>query len=127
MTKLRKRDITNNTVIVRLGKGRKDRAIPLDHELDSILGLYCDRLAPNQRLFPITDRQIRNIIYRYRPEGYDIHPHTLRHSFAVHCLKNGMNIRNLQRILGHERITTTQIYLDLTLTDMKDDYEKVPW
>jgi integrase/recombinase XerC len=127
VTKLRKQDIQENTIIVRLGKGKKDRVIPLEKELSNILGLFSDRLTPNQKLFPITERQVRNIVYRYTPEGMDIHPHTFRHSFAVHCLKNGMNIRNLQKILGHTNLTTTQVYLDLTAADVQDDFGKVKW
>jgi len=127
VTKLKKQDIQENTIIVRLGKGKKDRVIPLDNELGSILGLFSDRLTPNQKLFPITERQARNVVYRYTPDGMNIHPHTIRHSFAVHCLKNGMNIRNLQKILGHTNLTTTQVYLDLTAQDVQDDFVKVKW
>jgi len=127
VTRLKKQDIQENTIIVRLGKGKKDRAIPLEKELSNILGLFSDRLTPKQKLFPISERQVRNIVYRYSPEGFDIHPHTIRHSFAVHCLNGGMNIRNLQKILGHNNLTTTQIYLDLTAADAQDDFGKVKW
>ena len=127
VTRLKKQDIQENTIIVRLGKGKKDRVIPLEKELANILGLFSDRLTPNQKLFPISERQVRNIVYRYTPDGMEIHPHTFRHSFAVHCLKNGMNIRNLQKILGHNNLTTTQVYLDLTAADALDDFGKVKW
>jgi integrase/recombinase XerC/integrase/recombinase XerD len=127
VVKLRKQDVQENTVIVRQGKGKKDRVIPLEKELSTILGLFSDRLTPSQKLFPISERQVRNIVYRYAPDGLEIHPHTFRHSFAVHCLKNGMNIRNLQKILGHTNLTTTQVYLDLTAADVQDDFGKVKW
>jgi integrase/recombinase XerD len=127
VVKLKKKDIIDNTLIVRQGKGKKDRAIPLEHELSNILGLFMDNLTPNAKLFPLSDRQVRNIVYKYAPKGLEVHPHTLRHSFAVHCLKNGMNIRNLQKILGHNNLTTTQVYLDVTGADVKDDFNKVVW
>lgn len=127
VVKLKKQDIQTDNVFVRQGKGKKDRVIPLDNELGSILGLFSDRLTPNQRLFPISERQARNVVYRHAPEGLEIHPHTLRHSFAVNCIKNGMNIRNLQKILGHTNLTTTQVYLDLTAQDVQDDFKKVKW
>lgn len=127
VVKLKKKDIIDNMLIVRQGKGKKDRAIPLEHELSNILGLFIDSLTPNAKLFSLTDRQVRNIVYKYAPKGLDVHPHTLRHSFAVHCLKNGMNIRNLQKILGHNNLTTTQVYLDVTGADVKNDFEKVKW
>lgn len=129
--KLQKRDITEDKIIVRQGKGKKDRAIPLERELSNILGLYMDSMKPKDRLFPFSkkwgDRQIRNIVYKYAPDGYDVSPHTLRHSFAVHCLKNGMNIRNLQKILGHSNLTTTQVYLDVTGEDIAENFQKVNW
>jgi len=124
---LKKQDIQDETIIVRQGKGKKDRVIPLESELGNLLGLFVDRLKPRDKLFPITDRQVRNIVYKYSPDELDVHPHTFRHSFAVHCLKGGMNIRTLQRILGHTSLTTTQVYLDLVGKDIVDDFEKVNW
>jgi len=124
---LKKQDIQDNTIIVRQGKGKKDRVIPLESELGNLLGLFVDRLKPRDKLFPISQRQVRNIVYKYSPDELDVHPHTFRHSFAVHCLKSGMNIRTLQRILGHTSLTTTQVYLDLVGKDIVDDFEKVDW
>jgi len=69
---------------------------------------------------------IRNIVHKYQGEE-DVHPHTLRHSFAVHCLKSGMNIRSLQKILGHSDLNTTAEYLDLIAQDVKDDYKRIQW
>ena len=124
VAKLKKQDIKDDALIVREGKGKKDRIIPLDSELSNLLGLYSDRLSPKDKIFDISTRQIRNIVYKYAP---DLHPHTFRHSFAVHCLKNGMNLRSLQKILGHSSLTTTQIYLDIVGKDVKEDYDKIPW
>lgn len=124
VAKLKKQDIKDDALIVREGKGKKDRIIPLDSELSNLLGLYSDRLSPKDKIFDISTRQIRNIVYKYAP---DLHPHTFRHSFAVHCLKNGMNLRSLQKILGHSSLTTTQIYLDIVGKDVKEDYNKIPW
>ena len=127
IVKLQKRDIVNDTIIVRDAKYNKDRVIPLESELGNLLGLYTDRLMPKDRLFPISDRQVRNVVYKYAPDGLDVHPHTFRHSFAVYCLKSGMNLRSLQKILGHNSLTTTQVYLDLVGEDVKDDFGKVAW
>jgi len=124
---LKKQDIQDNTIIVRQGKGKKDRVIPLESELGNLLGLFVDRLKPRDKLFPISQRQVRNIVYKYSPDELDVHPHTFRHSFAVYCLKSGMNLRTLQRILGHSSLTTTQDYLDLVGKDIVDDFKKVDW
>ena len=129
--KLQKNDIHEDNIIVRQGKGKKDRVIPLEKALGDILGLYIDRMKPKERLFPFSkkwgDRQVRNIVYKYAPKDVDVSPHTFRHSFAVHCLKRGMNIRNLQKILGHGSLTTTQVYLDVTGSDVAENFWKVDW
>lgn len=123
VVKLKKEDIKEDCIIVKQGKGKKDRIIPLEKELGDLLGLYTDRLKPNERLFKFSDRQVRNIFKKY---SY-VHPHTFRHSFAVYCLKQGMNLRSLQKILGHSSLTTTQVYLDLVGKDVKDDFGKIEW
>jgi site-specific recombinase XerD len=127
LVNLRKNDIVDSQIIVREGKGRKDRVIPLESELENLLRLYSDRLGYRDVLFELSDRQIRNIVYKHSPAEYKAHPHTFRHSFAVHCLKEGMNIRTLQKILGHSHLTTTAIYLDLVGKDLSDDFKKVKW
>lgn len=121
ITNLRKKDIQVDTIIIRGGKGGKDRVIPVKNDLRTLLLLYSDQMNGEDRIFPLTTRQIRNIVYRYS----EMHPHTFRHSFAVHCLKSGMNIRTLQKILGHSGLNTTQVYLDLSGVDVNEEYKKV--
>ena len=123
ITNLRKKDIQTDTIIIRGGKGGKDRVIPVKSDLRNLLLLFGDQLNGEDRLFPLSTRQIRNIVYHYS----ELHPHTFRHSFAVHCLKSGMNIRSLQKIMGHSGLNTTQVYLDLSGVDLKDEYKKVNW
>lgn len=123
ITNLRKKDIQADTIIIRGGKGGKDRVIPVKNDLRNLLLLYSDQLNGDEQIFPLSTRQIRNIVYRYS----EMHPHTFRHSFAVYCLKSGMNIRTLQKILGHSGLNTTQVYLDLSGVDINDEYKKVNW
>jgi len=122
-TNLHKKDIQMDTIIVRGGKGGKDPVIPIKSDLRNLLLLYSDQMKGDDILFPLSVRQIRNIVYKYS----DLHPHTFRHSFAVHCLKSGMNLRALQKILGHSGLNTTQVYLDLVGADLNDEYKKVNW
>ena len=124
--KLIKRDIDlkEECIWIRQGKGHKDRMIPLDKTLADLLMFHSSDFGLDDRLFGLSDMQIRNIVHKY--EGNDsVHPHTLRHSFAVNYLKNGGNIRCLQKIMGHADLNTTAEYLDLIGEDIKDDYKKI--
>jgi len=123
---LKKRDIKDNRIIVRQGKGNKDRIVGADPNLLDLISYHCGDMTLDDKLFPLSDTAIRNICHKY--EGTEsIHPHSFRHSFAVHCLKSGMNLRSLQKILGHRSLSTTQIYLDVLGKDILDDYDKVEW
>ena len=127
-TYLRVKDISfeEGHITVRDGKGGKDRVVPLEEDLNDILGFYCDDMNPDDPVFDISARTLRNQLKMYSDKEW-VHPHTFRHSFAVHCLKNGMDLRTLQKILGHSDIGTTQVYLDITGEDVKDAFKKIKW
>lgn len=124
---LKKRDIKTDELIVRQGKGHKDRIVPLDKHVSDLLQFHSGKMALDDRLFPLTSAQIRNIVHKYQPDGEIVKPHNLRHSFAVYCLKQNVNLRSLQKILGHTDLTTTAVYLDLVAKDIKEDLLKVEW
>jgi len=124
LVNLKKQDIKDQQITVYDGKGKKDRAIPLDNELDHLLGLYSDNLKPTDNLFPLSTRAIRNIVKKYSDKK-EVHPHTFRHSFAVYCLKAGVNVRALQKVLGHASLSNTQVYLDIVNEDVKTEFKKV--
>jgi len=121
---LKKSDLKEDTIIIRQGKGKKDRVIPFNHELRNLLLTYADTMDKDQILFNLQRRQINNIIKKYNP---DIHAHTFRHSFSVHYLKSGGNLRSLQLILGHSCLNVTEKYLILSGIDVRNDYNKILW
>lgn len=81
----------------------------------------------NNKSLRITQRSIQRIVKHYATKAgivKDVHPHTLRHSFATDLLANGADIRSVQAMLGHSSITTTQIYTHVTDQGLKDVHKK---
>ena len=136
LTSLKIQDINfqEGMITVRGGKGDKDRIVPIDDDTLDLIQLYkgdADEgfLILSQRGEPLSTRQIERIVKKYAKKAdikKNVYPHMLRHSFAVHSLKSGMNLRSVQKMLGHSSLTTTQIYLDLTGEDLKEDYKNHP-
>ncbi len=118
LVNITKRDVGSDQITIRQGKGHKDRIVPADSGIIDLLTLHSASMNLDDLLFPLSEVTVRNICHKYQDDEY-LHPHTLRHSFAVHCLKSGMNIRVLQKILGHTNLSTTAIYLDLIGEDIK--------
>ena len=130
-------DFTGETVKVR-GKGNKERIIPVGNYALKALTAYRElrrekakpgvkALFLNKSGQRLSDRFMRKKINRYLDLA-DIHkvsgPHSLRHSFATHLLNRGADIRSVQELLGHERLSTTQIYTHLSIKRLKEVYDK---
>lgn len=123
-------NFTDHNMIV-LGKGSKERLVPvpLDFENDIKKYLETNNLIGGALLFDITPKGLYAMVKRYGLRaGIDknVHPHVLRHSFAVHGLKAGWNLRTLQKTLGHTSLTTTQIYLEVNGEDVMADIMNHP-
>lgn len=112
------------------GKGSKQRFVPIGHLTQKYISIYKDSIRNlldikkghedtlflNRRGKGLTRAMIFTIIKRLADKiGLDknISPHTFRHSFATHLLENGADLRSIQLMLGHESITTTEIYMHL--------------
>lgn len=116
------------------GKGRKERQVPYGKKAAAALEGY---LAEHERnaaaLFlnhagkRLTDRGARGIVKFYATfvaGDSSIHPHTLRHAFATHLLSAGADLRSIQELLGHSRLSTTQKYTQVSLEDLMRVYDK---
>lgn len=121
-----------------MGKGSKERIIPLGDYAINIMNDYMNNYRPlinkkftdyifiNNRGDKISRQFIFKVIKKEAlKKGIkkEISPHTLRHTFATHLLKNGADLRIIQELLGHENISTTQIYTHVTNNKLKSDYE----
>lgn len=142
LTGLRVQDVQLNMGFVRcLGKGSKERLIPLGKSAIYWLGKYLTDVrdkhasAPlnDESLFlseqgqPLSRQSLWKMIKKYGEQlgiSEPLSPHTLRHSFATHLLENGADLRSVQEMLGHADISTTQIYTHVTRTRMKALYDR---
>lgn len=130
----------NGVILVR-GKGKKQRYVPLEGAVAEALQAYRSarqkildqtrkttrRLFINQRGGPLTTRSVGRIVKQIavaRGLPPDIHPHTLRHAFGTHMLSEGADLRAIQELLGHERLSTTQKYTQLSIGQVMEVYDR---
>lgn len=117
------------------GKGRKERIVPVGKFALDCLIEYIERRPNKGEKFvflnkygkKLTERSVERIIKKYSiiaGINKKVTPHTLRHTFATHLLDRGADLRFVQELLGHERITTTQVYTHLTIEKLKELYNK---
>jgi len=114
-------------VNIRKAKGRPQLRVLLDQETLRMLSDYVLALntPEDPPVFPISRAQVFNLVKRYGDTGgLKIHPHTLRHSFAIHLVRSGMELRRLQLLLGHSSLSITQVYLQFKDDDFREAYER---
>lgn len=119
-----------------LGKGRKERLVPLLNEAREAIALYlADRPFPTEpALFiGLKGKRLQDSVFQsnLRKLRRSLHlpehltPHALRHSFATHMLSNGADLKIIQECLGHASLSTTQIYTHLNPSQMAENYQKL--
>ncbi|HTW45240.1 MAG TPA: tyrosine recombinase [Acidobacteriaceae bacterium] len=133
----------NEAILVR-GKGRKERQVPLGDAATMALRAYLperakrletagkrtDALLVNARMRGegrLTTRSVGRIVKRIAiAQGLpsEVHPHTLRHAFGTHMLEEGADLRAIQELLGHKRLSTTQRYTQLTVGQVAEVYDR---
>ncbi len=138
-------DLAGEALRIR-GKGKKERIVPLGAHALIAIRSFIDLCRADPRFGPswtegkgnrplflnkhggrLSSRSVRRKLDKYLKQvGLDptISPHTLRHSFATHLLDNGADLRSVQELLGHQSLSTTQVYTHLTTQRMQDAYHK---
>ncbi len=138
-------DETGEALHVR-GKGKKERIVPLGAHALNAIRAYARLLRNDPRFSAVwhedravrplfvnkhggrlSSRSVRRKLDKYLKEvGMDpsISPHTLRHSFATHLLDNGADLRSVQELLGHQSLSTTQVYTHLTAQRLRKAYDE---
>jgi len=133
-------DFLGEVVHVR-GKGKKERIAPISSSALQVIQHYIEFRSKRAQSNPnfdskvlfvnkhgrrLSTRSVRRKMDKYlKMAGLDpqISPHTLRHSFATHMLNNGADLRSVQELLGHQSLSTTQVYTHLTTRRLKEVYE----
>lgn len=118
------------------GKGNKERQVPIGERAIAAVQRYLAARAasPDQRaLFlnsrgaRLSDRQVRRLVKMYALAATGdstIHPHSFRHAYATHLLSDGADLRAIQELLGHARLSTTQKYTQVSLRDLQAVYDR---
>jgi site-specific recombinase XerD len=129
---LRLEDIDSKRGMIRVdqGKGRKDRYVMLSEPLLETLRDYWREKRPAPWLFPgqdpsrpLTRESVEKLFAQAKEKAgirKHVHPHSLRHAFATHLLERGVNIRVIQRLLGHRSLRSTEIYTHVAESCVRD-------
>lgn len=124
------------TGLVRMGKEGKDRYVCIDPGTMELLKKWIEmeQKKPTDSLFDLSDRQIARIIegageitgiaQKYAGMKRRFSPHSLRHSYATHCYENGMKMFVLKKLMGHEYLGTTLMYVETAMALEREDYMK---
>jgi integrase/recombinase XerC len=132
--------LSAEAILIR-GKGKKERYVPFGDAVKSAVAKYLPArqlvlsefrkntpaLLINQRGGRLTTRSVGRIIKKIavaKGLSADVHPHTLRHAFGTHMLEEGADLRAIQEMLGHERLSTTQRYTQLSMKHLISVYDQ---
>ncbi len=132
--------LSDEVILIR-GKGKKERYVPFGEAVKAALTAYLPArqgiliekkgktgaLLVNMRGGGMTTRSVGRIIKKIavaKGLSPDVHPHTLRHAFGTHMLEEGADLRAIQEMLGHERLSTTQRYTQLSMKHVLQVYDR---
>jgi integrase/recombinase XerD len=134
LTSLKKSDVNLDAgFIVAMGKRSKERIVPIGNYAREVIKMYLGQMKPKGPFLfpsrtgrPVTRQAVWKLLRKYGlllSQG-PLYPHMLRHTFATHLLEGGADLRSVQLLLGHEDISTTQIYTHVDKKRLKELHKK---
>lgn len=132
-------DLKERVLFIRMGKGRKDRVVPIGKKAAKRLASYLhgvrsefdtsgqNTLFLNRSGHPLAVSSVHALLRKYRIAAgiqKPVSPHTLRRTCATHLLQQGVDIRCIQKLLGHKRLETTQFYTKVMPMEVKQTHER---
>jgi len=135
LVSLNKSDVDLDGGLIRVfGKGKKERIVPLTEPAEEAVKRYLlqrddqqEALILNYKDMRLSSRSVRRILDKLEKTAklnQHVHPHMLRHTFATHLLEGGADLRSVQELLGHKKLSSTQIYTHLSREKLRSVYLK---
>lgn len=110
------------------GKGKKERWVPVTQDYLNVLLSYVAAKNIKGKIFNMSVTNAWMILQKYEKTiNRHINPHIFRHSYAVYLLSQGLDVRYVQKLLGHSSILNTMIYLRITDANLEEAFKKVEW
>ena len=124
-------DYKKQLILINQGKNKKDRICPISSVAMRLLKKYLEKVREKLKgkenyifLGPRGRKMNAKVPWRIVKKYGEYSPHKYRHAYATHLLQNGMKETSLQRLLGHSRLSTTQVYTKVTIADLKESYRR---
>ena len=134
-------DLDSGLIMIREGKFKKDRVVPVGKIACRYLESYINGIRPEltrsdpsirtlflsrigRQMDPSTVKHLVNKYAKAAGIPHRVTPHTFRHTCATHMIRNRANIRHVQELLGHSQLTTTQMYVRVTITDLQEAHRR---
>lgn len=121
-------------LFVRAGKGNQDRYALIDEETCEQLAAWQGEQGPEARVFGLSVRQVQRLVEKwgkrtglhqvYAAMRRNLTPHSFRHAFATHAYENGMDLFTLKKLLGHDRLDTTEQYIEVGMNRWRAAYDQ---
>lgn len=125
--KVKNINFSNNTIYLDVTKSKRSRVVPFTNATSVLLKKYIESLENSDKLFNMTPSGVNSLFDRIQSKlGFNkLHPHMLRHTLSTKLHKNNVSLMIIQKVMGHQNVSTTQRYIHFDLDDVLTSYNNV--